>query len=176
MTAQLSFDFAAPITEVELAERYRAFNRQWFGGKLVRVRFRISTRMTSTAGLYDIGRREIAVARRFLDMFPEQTDSLLLHEMVHVATRDGHGPKFRREWERLRGAGAPVPEVYRDFRHCLAFAPLRERPYRYHCPVCGEHFARTRPFRGARWCGACVRHAQRGGTDPYAIDRRLVRL
>jgi len=158
----------------DLAERFAALNVAWFEAALPPVRFRLSTRMTSTAGMFDPRKNEIAVASRFLDMHPEGVDELLLHEMVHVKTRDGHGPTFRREWERLRVAGAPVPAVYRQFRHCPDFAPLRPRPYRYLCLECGQEFPRAPPFPEARWCARCVSAARRRGDNPFAPHRRLV--
>ena len=164
------------MTPDDLRERYAAFNAAWFDRRLVRVRFRVSGRMTSTAGQYDLGKREITIARRFLETFPEKIDGLLLHEMVHVATRDGHGAKFRREWERLRAIGAPVPDVYEEFRHCPQFAEARPRPYVYVCPACGEEFPRVRPFAESRWCAGCVRQARRRGENPFAPGHRLQRV
>ena len=99
----------------------------------------------------------LAVATAFVEAHPDRVDELLLHEMVHVATRSGHGPPFRREWQRLKVAGAPVSHVYREFRHCPQFAPGRPRPYLYRCPQCDAEFPRTRPFREPRWCASCER-------------------
>ncbi len=162
-------------TEV-LAARYAALNETWFDGRLPPVGFRVSRRMTSTAGQYVDPPGEITVAQRYLDAFPEKVDELLLHEMVHVATRSGHGRAFRREWHRLLDLGAPVPPDYGEFRHCPAFAAPRARPYRYRCPACGHEFSRTRPFREARWCLACATRARRRGLDPFADDRRLAEV
>lgn len=158
-----------------LRARYAALNQEWFDGALPEVSFRVSSRMTTTAGQYDLSKGEIAVAARFVDAFPDRVDALLLHEMVHVATRAGHGPRFRAEWQRLRDASAPVSISYAEFRHCPEFASPQPRPYEYLCPVCGGSFARTRPFRGARWCGSCVNRARREGGDPFSSERRLFR-
>ena len=162
------------MTTEDLARRYDALNDAYFGLRLEPVAFRLSPRMTTTAGQFEPDAGVIAVSRRFLQAFPDEVDSLLLHEMVHVATRDGHGRAFRREWQRLVRLGAPVPSVYREFRHCPQFAPSRPRPHVYRCPVCGDHFPRTRPLGDARWCRPCVNRARREGADPFDKRRRLV--
>jgi predicted SprT family Zn-dependent metalloprotease len=157
-----------------LKERYAELNETCFHGRLPQVAVRVSRRMTSTAGQYDPNKREIAIASRFVESYPDELDSLLLHEMVHISTGGGHGSRFREEWERLRASGAPVSATYQDFRHCVQFAPSRPRPFRYLCPECGDEFPRTRPFGEARWCGKCVNRARRRGEEPFAPHRRLV--
>ena len=158
----------------DLLARYLHLNTAWFGGRLPLVRLRVSRRMTSTAGQFDPTKGEIALAHAYLETHPDRVDDLLLHEMVHVGVAGGHGEPFRREWLRLREAGAPVPTTYRDFRHCPQFAPLRPRPFVYRCPGCGGEFPRTRAFRDARWCARCAHRARRCGEDPFPWNRRLV--
>ena len=158
----------------DLRARYLRLNTAWFGGRLPLVRLRVSRRMTATAGQFDPGRGEIALAHAFLEGHPHRVDELLLHEMVHVGVPGGHGAPFRREWQRLRDAGAPVPPLYQDFRHCPQFAPLPPRPFVYLCPRCGGEFPRTRALLEPRWCARCVRWARRRGEDPFQWSRRLV--
>ena len=145
------------MTPDALRDRYDELNARWFGGQLPEVTIRLSRRMATTAGQWEPDAKRITVASRYVQAFPDQVDELLLHEMAHIAARDGHGRKFKAEWQRLRDAGAPVSATYREFRHCTPFAAPTPRPYLYVCPLCGGEFPRTRPLLDDRWCRPCSR-------------------
>ena len=159
-----------------LRRRWDLLADRYFPGRTPPVTLRLSTRMTSTAGAWYPSRGEVAVAARFVDMWPDEVDALLLHEMAHVATGAGHDAAFRREWRRLLLDGAPVPSDYRAFRHCPPFAPPASRRFVYACPACGEEFRRVRAFRGGRWCRSCEGAARRRGEPPFDPARRLVKV
>jgi hypothetical protein len=104
----------------QLAEFYREFNREWFGGRLpadTRL-YWMPARMANRSGhLAEVwGTRKqhrpitnfkISVSNR-IRFSSRLVVRVLLHEMAHISTGLGaqHGPRWQREMLRLAKAGA----------------------------------------------------------------------
>lgn len=95
-----------------LAALHAALNRRHFGGRLGRVRFRVSARMATRLGEITVDRPtgrplEIAIGLRHIerDGWAEVRETLL-HEMIHQWQAESglpvdHGPAFRRKAREL---------------------------------------------------------------------------
>ena len=129
-------------TEIELARRFEIFNWMYFRGKLPPTRVQYSNRMTS-AGSYSPTERLIKIGRKYHEIFPEDIDDTLKHEMIHII-HFRHDAAFKRVAGRI---GASV----RARSH-----PLLQRPpkYVYVCENCGARYPRQRRLRMAS-CGVC---------------------
>src|SRR5262245_37856613 len=99
-------------TERDLAQMFKEFNAEYFGGRLPRYRVLFRWNRPGADGPYegyhDRKRRQILLCpgMRGTDEIP----GMLLHEMVHAAKGDQHGSRFWREWQRLERAGAPTDD------------------------------------------------------------------
>jgi hypothetical protein len=101
------------MTTTDYDRHFAAFNSRYFGGHLphysVAVRDRIRARGAEAIdpdGWHD--RRERRILLRRSDK--ASMEMTLLHEMVHAATNDFHGPLWRRELARVRALGAPAED------------------------------------------------------------------
>lgn len=152
----------------EVAELYRwfdEFNWLYFGGKLPKVGIAYSGRMTS-AGSYTPSQKLIRLGRRYHEIYPEELQDTLKHEMIHIL-HPNHNAAFKREAERL---GASL--------RAKSHPSLRRPPrYLYICPGCGHEYPRQKRLRMAS-CGRCskgkfdsrfklraVRFREESGTD-----------
>ena len=129
-------------TEAELIRRFDIFNWMYFKGKLTRPRIEYSSRMTS-AGSYAPAERLIKIGRKYHEIFPEDIDDTLKHEMIHIR-HFHHDAVFKREARRI---GASM----RARSH-----PSLQRPpkYVYICDNCNTEYPRQRRLRMAS-CGHC---------------------
>ena len=128
--------------EKELARRFEVFNWMYFKGKLPKVRIEYSNRMTS-AGSYTPSGKVIKIGRKYHEIFPEDINDTLKHEMIHIL-HFRHDRAFKREAERI---GASL----RARAH-----PALQRPPRfvYYCEHCGMRYPRQKRLRMAS-CGQC---------------------
>ncbi len=139
---------AAPRTSLPpVEELYRLFdyyNWKYFGGKLPSVKIEYSNRMTA-AGSYSINRKLIRIGRKYHEIFPQDLEDTLKHEMIHIRHHH-HDAAFKREAERV-GASLRAREH-----------PLLRRPpkYVYECPGCGLEYPRQKRLVMAS-CGKCSR-------------------
>jgi predicted SprT family Zn-dependent metalloprotease len=95
------------------------------------------------AGLYVRDRGEIVISEKYHQLFPQDIDDTLKHEMIHLI-HFNHDANFRREARRI-GAS------FRARSHPSLRLPPR---YIYQCPVCGAEYPRRKRLRMAS-CGSC---------------------
>jgi predicted SprT family Zn-dependent metalloprotease len=126
----------------ELYRRFEVFNWMYFQGKLPRPVIQYSSRMNS-AGSYTPHGRIIKIGRKYHELFPQDIDDTLKHEMIHII-HFYHDAAFRREARRI---GASM----RARSH-----PALTRPpkYLYQCPGCQRTFPRQKLLRQSS-CGYC---------------------
>jgi predicted SprT family Zn-dependent metalloprotease len=133
---------AALPEEAELHRWFDEFNWTYFNGKLPQVGITYSTRMTS-AGSYTPCQKLIRISRRYHELFPEELQDTLKHEMIHILYPN-HNAAFKREAARL---GASL--------RAKSHPSLRRPPrYLYVCPGCGHEYPRQKRLRMAS-CGRC---------------------
>jgi SprT-like protein len=132
-------------SEDELRALFDRFNDEFFGGRLPSVRIEYSSRMQRSAGSYHPTDKIIRIGRRYHELFPEEVEDTLKHEMIHILHLR-HNAAFKREAERI---GTSV----RAQSH-----PSLGRPpkYIYVCPGCGREYPRQKRLRMAS-CGQCSR-------------------
>jgi predicted SprT family Zn-dependent metalloprotease len=144
---QVPLPEVSPLALPSVAELYRrfgAYNRQYFEGQLPRPKIEYSARML-TAGSYHPNTRTIKIGRKYHEIFPEEIDDTLKHEMIHIR-HFYHDAAFRKEAARI---GASV--------RARSHPSLRKPPrYVYTCPSCGRTYPRQKRIRMAS-CGACSR-------------------
>ena len=121
---------------------YDIFNRQYFDGELPRVAIEYSTRMTS-AGSYDRTRRMIRIGRKYHDLFPDEIEDTLKHEMIH-----------QRHWRHDAAFKAEAARIGASIR-ANGHPSLRRPPrYIYACPACRTEYPRQKRLVMAS-CGRC---------------------
>lgn len=144
-------------TVAELYRRFDMYNWMHFQGKLPRPRIEYSNRMIS-AGSYTPHGRIIKIGRKYHELFPEDIDDTLKHEMIHII-HFYHDAAFKREARRI---GASVK--------ARSHPALRRPPkYLYTCPGCKREYPRQRQIRLAS-CGYC----SSGGKYDKRYKLRLV--
>lgn len=126
----------------ELYQKFELFNWQYFQGNLPRVRIEYSNRMRS-AGSYSPNEKLIRIGRKYHELFPEDIDDTLKHEMIHIV-HFRHDAAFKREAARV---GATLK--------ARSHPSLRREPkYLYQCPGCKLEYPRQKRLRLAS-CGKC---------------------
>ena len=134
---------AVPLPEVaELYLRYDQFNWVYFRGRLPQVRIEYSGRMMS-AGSYDRRAKLIKIGRKYHEIFPDELNDTLKHEMIHIIHYN-HNAAFKAEAARI---GASV----KASRHPALSRPAR---YIYGCPNCGMEYPRQKRLVMSS-CGKC---------------------
>ncbi|HSG98787.1 MAG TPA: SprT-like domain-containing protein [candidate division Zixibacteria bacterium] len=138
--------FAKPPDKLpSLAELYRLFdmyNLVHFDGNLPRVKLTYSARMLAAGSCapYD---KEIRIGVRYHQLFPEDLDDTLIHEMIHLI-HPTHDRDFKRVANRL---GVSV--------YARSHPDLRRPPkYLYECPGCQRRYPRQKRLRLTS-CGMC---------------------
>lgn len=129
-------------TVEELYRLFDRFNWLYFGGKLPKVKIVYSTRMAA-AGSYSTERRLIKMGRRYHEIFPQDIEDTLKHEMIHIIHHH-HDAAFKREAKRI-GATLKAQDH-----------PALRRPpkFVYECPCCGMEYPRQKRLIMAS-CGKC---------------------
>ncbi|MEE9442765.1 MAG: SprT-like domain-containing protein [candidate division Zixibacteria bacterium] len=142
------FDALLEKTKTELPEitdlekMFEIYNRQYFGGKLLAIKIKYSTRMLA-AGAYFSNLKEIRISEKYHQIFPDEVYDTLKHEMIHILYPK-HDASFKRFAQQI---GASI----RATEH----PDLRRKPkYLYICPRCHTEYPRTRRLRMAS-CGKC---------------------
>lgn len=144
--------------EKELARRFDVFNWMYFKGKLPRVRIEYSNRMTS-AGSYTPSGKIIKIGRKYHEIFPEDVNDTLKHEMIHIL-HFHHDKAFKLEAERI---GASL--------RARTHPALQRQPrYIYYCVKCGTKYPRQKRLRMAS-CGQC----SKGGRYDDRYKLRLLK-
>ena len=126
----------------ELYRRFETFNWIYFQGKLPRPVIQYSNRMNS-AGSYTPNGRIIKIGRKYHELFPQDIDDTLKHEMIHII-HFYHDAAFRKEAKRI---GASM----RARAHPSLVRPPK---YLYQCPGCQRKFPRQKQLRQSS-CGYC---------------------
>lgn len=129
-------------TEEELYRLFDVFNMVHFNGKLPSVKIKYSNRMLMAGSYTPVGRL-IKIGRKYHEIFPDEIEDTLLHEMIHII-HPNHSRAFKTIAGRL-GVSLKAKE-HPDLR-----AAYR---YLYICPNCGKEYPRRKRFRMAS-CGIC---------------------
>jgi len=130
------------VEDRELRRLYDKLNQQYFGGKLPPAQIEWSTRMR-IAGSCRPDKPEIRLSVSYHTYYPEEIESTLLHEMLHILFPK-HDRNFRRAAENL---GVSI--------HCREYPGIHSRSkYVYMCPHCRTVYYRQRRARNIS-CGAC---------------------
>jgi len=127
----------------DLYRLFDRFNNIYFDGSLPRVRIEYSSRMLS-AGSYTPHDRIIRIGRKYHELFPEDLEDTLKHEMIHIR-HYRHDTAFKREARRIGASLKAKP-------HPALRKPAR---YLYSCPNCGRLYPRQRRLVMAS-CGVCT--------------------
>ncbi len=126
----------------ELYQRFQQYNIKYFAGKLPTPRIRYSPRMLC-AGQYIRSRQEIVLSRKYHEVFPQDIDDTIKHEMIHII-HFNHSSDFKREAARI---GASVK--------AKSHQSLRMQPrYVYQCRICKTEYPRRKRLISAS-CGKC---------------------
>lgn len=143
----------------ELLRRYDRFSRLYFDNKLPpasEVTVEWSTRLISSAGLCRPRERLIRLSVPYHVKFPNEVDSTLLHEMIHLLVPN-HGPEFVAWMAHIRRLGGDIK------RYSLERATPVKYRWRYTCVGCGisRRNVRRYPLGGknyrCRRCGGSLR-------------------
>lgn len=141
----ISKDKPQPGKLPSIDELYRLFDRfNWlyFDGKLPQAKIEYSNRMTS-AGSYSPDRKLIKISRKYHDIFPEDIEDTLKHEMIHII-HYRHDKAFKREAKRI---GCSLK--------AKSHPELRQKTkYLYICPSCKREYPRRKRLQLAS-CGYC---------------------
>lgn len=136
-----------------LKKMFKDINEQMFDGRLGRIAFEFSERMTSAAGRYFPQKKLIRLSAPYLRLHGwEKMRITLIHEMIHADLHVcgkpyGHTPEFKQRLEQLTGE--------KSIYHYDDMRPYG-RPYRhvYVCPKGHKHYRKNRTRRKVS-CGRC---------------------
>jgi predicted SprT family Zn-dependent metalloprotease len=127
---------------VELYQMYNKINDRYFGGKLPQTRIMYSERML-IAGTFTPIKNEIRIGRKYHQLFPDDIEDTLKHEMIHIINLN-HDANFKRIAQKI-GASLKAkshPQLRGSYK------------YLYYCPTCGTEYPRRKRLRMA-YCGIC---------------------
>jgi predicted SprT family Zn-dependent metalloprotease len=126
----------------DLERMFDIYNREYFDGKLPKVKIRYSKRML-VAGGYFPQKREIRISEKYHTYFPDEVYDTLKHEMIHIVNFR-HDAAFKIMARRI-GASLRANEH-----------PALRRPprYIYICQQCFTEYPRHKRLRMAS-CGRC---------------------
>ena len=140
----LSVSSAEKRSDPQLYLLFDRYNWMYFDGRLPRVRLIWSNRMMS-AGSYTPSERTIRIGRKYHEIFANELDDTIKHEMIHILHLN-HDAHFKREAKRI---GASV--------RAQSHPSLRKPPkFTYVCGSCGVEYPRQKRIRMAS-CGKCSR-------------------
>lgn len=125
------------------------------------IDMRVSTRMRSALGLFDLRRKQVRLAA-FLEAAPDVLHrEVVVHELAHAAVLlvHGRGPRpHGAEWRGFMQSAGLVPRVRLPRAEVQALLPPAPRKPRagwlHSCPVCQAARTTRRPMRHWR-CGRC---------------------
>lgn len=152
----------------ELKRRYKEFNSKYFYNKLPQsMRIVVNPRFKTVAGQFTFYRKEpyrnnISLATKYIEMYPEEVDDTLIHEMIHAYLyelgywKEGHGARFKQEMRRLNNLGCNITiynensfstKKYNYALQCMGCGLLskgvRKLKYDLHyyrCSICNSNF------------------------------------
>ncbi len=126
----------------DLQHLFNRLNNFYFDGKLKKTNIEYSNRMTC-AGSYYPEDRLIKISRRYHELFPDEIEDTLKHEMIHIK-HFYHDRTFKAEAKRI---GASLKAKTH---------PLLQRPsnFLYVCPGCGLEYPRQKRMHKYS-CGDC---------------------
>ena len=129
-------------TVSELQHLFTRLNNLFFNGKLKKTGIEYSSRMTC-AGSYCPDDAEIKISRRYHEIFPNEIEDTLKHEMIHIK-HFYHDAVFKAEARRI---GASLKAKTH---------PLLQRApkFLYVCPGCKTEYPRQKRM-SKHSCGAC---------------------
>jgi predicted SprT family Zn-dependent metalloprotease len=126
----------------ELQHLFTRLNNLFFDGKLKKTTIEYSSRMTC-AGSYCPDDAEIKISRRYHEIFPDEIEDTLKHEMIHIK-HFYHDAEFKAEAKRI-GASLKAKT------HPL----LQRHPkFLYVCPGCRTKYPRQKKM-SKHSCGDC---------------------
>ncbi len=137
----------SPPTLPPVADLYRMFDRfngEFFEGRLPVTKIEYSERML-IAGSYTPSRRIIKIGKKYHEIFPEEVEDTLKHEMIHILYPN-HDRNFK-AWAFKLGASLKAKS------HPLLRSNYK---YLYVCPVCGREYPRRKRLQMAS-CGICTK-------------------
>lgn len=118
--------------EAELTRRFDIYNWQYYLGRLSRPRIVYSKRMKA-AGSYSPSEKLIKIGRAYHEVFPEEINLTLKHEMIHIL-HIKHDRQFKAEARRL---GTSLKAKYH-------LSLIRPPKYVYACPGCQKEYPRQK--------------------------------
>lgn len=135
-------------SEAGLYQMYERFRSSYFrdGDRLLippsqEVTIEWSNRLTASAGVCYPKRRIIRLSPYYHRTHPDDVESTLLHEMIHLIV-SGHGSEFYAWLESIQRQGGRVA------RYAKTRATVEEPPrWKYRCIECGYEFPRYRRLR-----------------------------
>jgi len=133
----------------ELYELYNKFNILFFYGKLPKpqeVKIEWSDRLSRSAGVCYKNRRIIRLSTSYHFKYPEDIESTLLHEMIHLKIK-GHGKEFQDELKRINSLGGSVARYSKG--------PAKEAKWEYICEGCGQTLRKYKRYPQNIICGIC---------------------
>lgn len=146
---RITFDLPLPTVEnpdlpdeAELGRRFDLYNWQYYNGRLTKPRIQYSTRMKA-AGSYTPSNNLIRIGRAYHEIFPEDINITLKHEMIHLLHMK-HDRLFKKEAERL---GTNLKARYHPHL-------IRPPKFTYACPRCHKTYPRQKRIVMAS-CGSC---------------------
>lgn len=131
--------------KVSLKELYIEYNKKYFNNKLPgihKVTLEWSNKMTRTAGSCNSKKRHIKIGAYYHNRHPEELDSTLVHEMIHLI-EPNHGKGFKRELKRITDMGLTIT-IYTKYSE-----GRKEDKWRYDCinKYCGFKEGRVNRLR-----------------------------
>ena len=132
-------------TETDLNRMFNIYNRQYFNGRLPRVKVKYSQRMLVAGGYYP-REKEIRISEKYHRIFPDEVYDTLKHEMIHII-HFKHDAAFKKIAKKI---GASV----RANEHPSLRLPPK---YVYICPNCFTEYPRRKRLRMAS-CGKCSKN------------------
>lgn len=131
---------------------FHSLNREHFNSSIPAPSFRLSRRMTTSAGsvLYSENRHTVTISIPYHNHFgwKEELVSTLKHEMIHLYLEQTQG---------IRGHGSEFLKYCKIIgteRYCKS-RPERKSVYYYTCPNCHEEYKYKRKVK--LYCGICNR-------------------
>lgn len=164
------------FSTVELYEKYEYYNKELFNDSLPKadsVTIEWDQRLKAAAGNCRVGRKHIKLSPAYHAKFPEEIESTLVHEMIHLSGVRGHGTAFEIEMNRIN---RQIPEL-KITRYATARAT--EGKWKYVCESCGrEHTRINRLKNGGKSyrckCTGTLKEMINETTNPIiipAVDR-----
>lgn len=131
-------------TVPELYMLFEQYNHQFFGGALPKIKIEYSNRML-IAGSYSMTEKRIKIGKKYHEIFPEEVEDTLKHEMIHILYPD-HDARFK-------AVAAGIGASLKAKSHPSLRGPYK---YLYYCPNCGKEYHKRKRQRLA-YCGICAR-------------------